>query len=470
MTIADPPAVAAAQRAALAPEAGPSKAERAGIAAFFALVIVFGAVVEMRSAFLTHRRTDLDVYLRAAWAVRAGADIYTITDENQWHYHYPPLFAIAMVPLADPPPGADRTGTLPFAVSVAVWYALNVVFLALAAHLLAGALEKASADPAVRSQPRGRHRWWALRMIPIAACSTAIGATLARGEVNLLLLLMLCATAAAVIRGRSWQAGLWLAGAICLKLIPALLLLYPLWRRNVRMLGGCAMGLAVGFVLVPVAVFGPLRALEYYREWNRVLIEPALVGGRDQSRTRELVGITSTDSQSFQTIIYNTWHLPETLFLDRGDRPAHLTTPIRAAHWLLGGLMSAATLWAAGAAAGGALAELLLLGALMIVMILLSPVCHLHYFALALPLVMGLVAAAWEESGTEPLSAGWRALLAWNVAGNGLPHLPGLQLLKDLGLAMYTALLLWVAGLAVLWKRRQVPLARSAAIAQTSER
>ena len=49
--------------------------------------------------------TDLQVYLRAAWAVRSGADLYTIIDDNQWHYHYPALFAILMTPLADPPAG-----------------------------------------------------------------------------------------------------------------------------------------------------------------------------------------------------------------------------------------------------------------------------------------------------------------------------------------------------------------------------
>ena len=34
--------------------------------------------------------TDLHVYLRAAWAVRAGADIYDVVDDNRWHYQYPP--------------------------------------------------------------------------------------------------------------------------------------------------------------------------------------------------------------------------------------------------------------------------------------------------------------------------------------------------------------------------------------------
>src|SRR5262249_4845534 len=81
---------------------GLSKWQRVGIGLFLAGFIVFGPLVELRSAFLKRRMTDLGVYLRAAWAVRSGDDLYTITEENGWHYHYLPLFAIVMTPLADP--------------------------------------------------------------------------------------------------------------------------------------------------------------------------------------------------------------------------------------------------------------------------------------------------------------------------------------------------------------------------------
>src|SRR5690349_17879964 len=77
--------------------------ERWGLYAVFMTVLVFGGVVEFRSAFLRRHMTDLGVYLRAAWAVRSGEDLYDITDDNHWHYQYPPLFAILLVPLADPP-------------------------------------------------------------------------------------------------------------------------------------------------------------------------------------------------------------------------------------------------------------------------------------------------------------------------------------------------------------------------------
>src|SRR5438876_9234519 len=117
-----------------------SRWQRGGLALCLVVVVLFGVLVEMRSAYLTRRMGDLGVFLRTAWAVRTGQDIYTVTDNNGYHYHYPPLFAILLVPLADPPPGAERSWTVPYAVTVAIWYAFSVLCVVIAVHWLAGAL------------------------------------------------------------------------------------------------------------------------------------------------------------------------------------------------------------------------------------------------------------------------------------------------------------------------------------------
>ncbi len=95
-----------------------SKLHVIGLSLLLITIIVFGAITEYRSAFLKMRRTDIGPYLRAAWSVRTGGDMYKITDDQGWHYTYPPLFAILMTPLADPPHGEDRTGYLPYEVTV----------------------------------------------------------------------------------------------------------------------------------------------------------------------------------------------------------------------------------------------------------------------------------------------------------------------------------------------------------------
>jgi hypothetical protein len=419
-----------------------------GLALLAVVVIAFGVLVEIRSAFLKRRMGDLSVFMRAAWAVRSGADLYQVTDENDFHYHYPPLFAILLVPLADPPPGVSQPWTVPYPVTVALCYAGNVLCLALAVHLLASALERSSPDPSARGVPRGGRRWWALRVLPVLACLPPVGHTLMRGQVNLLLLLLLCGAAAATLRGRSWRAGLWLSGAVCLKVIPALLLAYPLARRDVRCLAGCALGLAVGLGAVPAAVFGPARTVAYYREWVHVLVGPGLSpgGDSDPARDNELIKITATDSQSFQAVFHNA------LYPDRATRLPFPSAGVRAAHWLAAGLMTALTLLAARRGRGDGPGEVIAFGALSVTMVLASPVCHLHYFAASVPLVMGCLAASWERSGAARLGAGALLLGAANVAANTLPNLPGMLVLRDGGLATAAALLLWGTGVVLLWR------------------
>src|SRR5262249_43626415 len=206
--------------------------------------------------------TDFAVYLRAAWAVRSESDIYTVTDENGWHYHYPPLLAIVLVPFADPPPGFDRAGILPFGVSVAFWYILNVALLFWGLHRLASILElRLAAKAALEGHPTptaGSEAMLrrvdpmtiglALRLLPLLICLAPVGHTLMRGQVSVILFFLMVEMIHATARHKRWRSGFWLAGAICLKIIPAFLLIYPLWRRDWRSLGGCVVGCALGGV------------------------------------------------------------------------------------------------------------------------------------------------------------------------------------------------------------------------------
>ena len=430
----------------------PRRWERWGVIGLLMAAIGFGVVVELRGALLHRPLTDVQVYFRAAWAARTGADLYTITDDNRWHYQYPPLLAILLMPLADAPGGVDRTGLIPFAVSVGLWYVFSMVCLVAGVHGLACALEETSPDSNVRSQPAGCRRWWALRLIPILACLPTIGATLARGQVNLLVLALLCFMAAATLRGRSWRAGLWLAGAVSLKVIPAFLILYPLWRRDFRCLLSCALGLVLGLGIIPVLWLGPQRTLDEYREWNQVLLRPALGQGEDQSRAKELLEMTATDSQSLMSLIHR-WRYPDLL-----TRPPHAEPGTTLIHWLGGGLLTVLTLVIAGGRASRQrLPAVLLLGLLMLLMVLLSPVCHPHYFCLALPLIMGLVAADMETTGHSRLAPPLKLLLIVYVVSNALTH-SSLPALREAGLSGSVCLCLWLVGVVVLRKRQLSPL------------
>jgi hypothetical protein len=428
--------------------------ERWAIAAFLLLFLVFGVEVERRSAFMRRRMGDLGCYLRAAWAVRTDHNPYDFPDDNGWHYNYPPLFALLLTPLADPPPGYDTDGMTPYAVSVAVFYILNLLCLVLIVHGLASALERSSSDAAVRLTPVGCRRWWLLRTLPTIACLPCIGHTMMRGQANLVLLLCIAGLMVCLINGRRLTAGLCLAGAACLKIYPLYLLLAPLRRRDGRCFAGAVLGLLLGILLIPAACLGPTRTIGLYRDLANVLVLPALGLGEDRSRADELTQVVSTDSQSFQAVMHNTLHPdPDRRRAEAPDASA----PVRLAHWLIGGTLTLLTLAAARKPSSRTGEGVVLwIGALSLIMILLSPVCHTHYFVLELPLLMALQWRSWRRRGdvsgpligrsNSPLDLPTLSLFVFVIVGNSVPQIPALQLLRDRGAATYTGLVVWLAA------------------------
>lgn len=281
-----------------------------------------------------------------------------------------------------------------------------------------------------------------------------------RGQVNMLVLLLFCGMIACLIKGQSVRGGLCLAGAICIKLYPAFLLIYALWRRDWRFLGGCALGMFAGLILIPLVVFGPGRTYALYKSYAEVLIGPALGISDNPSRALELTNVVATDSQSIQAAIHNT------LYPDRYQRPRQPAGWVLGVHWLLGGVMTLLTLFAAGRKRGtSALNSAFLLGALLLIMLFLSPVCHLHYFVFAIPLVMGFLAQ--EMDSGRGLSWGLVLIFLLNLIAEALPNLPGLELSRDLATALYGGVLLWLVAVHRLRRQTRVfaPLGQATRLA-----
>jgi hypothetical protein len=446
-----------------------------GLAVFAVLLVAFGCITEVRGAFQRTRKTDAGVYFRAAWAVRTGVDLYRIEDDNGWHYHYPALFAIVMTPFADPPQGNDRSGMLPYPVALGLWYVTCLVCLFGAVHLLAGALEETSRDPRVRGLPRYCERWWALRMLPIMICLLPIGRDLARGQVGMPWLLLLCGTAAAMLRGQKLRSGLWLAGAICLKIIPALLLLVPLLRRDWRMLSGCALGLVIGLILIPTVVLGPRQTLYAYQSVVSEVLLPGLEADTGGSRGHELTGIAVNSSNSPRVVVHNILHP------DRATRPQEAGWAARLIHWLGAALLIAFTCIVGqrrhlhplsvpvgpspharpsldeepGPGPGLARGDrrqnavdrqgVMLLAALSLVTLMVSPVYYPHYFSIAVFPVMLLLALSWEAHGYPSCPRNYQWLFIGIILTHLLTVTPGFWPLRDFGLVLFTTLWLWWA-------------------------
>jgi hypothetical protein len=205
----------------------------------------------------------------------------------------------------------------------------------------------------------------------------------------------------------------------------------------------------LGLVVIPGVYLGPTRTLECYREMTRTVLMPGLGGGDDASRAAELTNQTATEGQSILTALHNSLHY------DLATRPAKASPTLRYFSYLIGALLTLTALFAFGwRRRDDGTDVVLLFGLLALNMLLISPVCHLHYFSLLLPMVMALTAARWQKSEDVALGPWLMGALMVNGIANVLPQLPDMNLWRDCGSAMYGSLTVWLLAVAVLWRRR----------------
>ncbi len=417
--------------------------ERKALFGLLVLVSALGVLVVHRSAFQESRRTDATVYFRAAWALRAGANIYEVPDDNNLHYAYPPLLAILLAPLADGPAVAPRAGMLPYPVSISLWILLSVAATFLALHWFAQGLEESATDPALRNPPAGCRRWWMNRVLPFLICAAPVGCTFSRGQVTPFLLACIAGMYLALVRGRHFRSGLWLAAAICLKVIPALLVLYPLWRRDGRSLAGVLVGAVVGAVLIPALALGPQQAVEVNRQFVEHVLKPGLDLGGESTLFEEMMSMRRTGCQSLRAILHNYQHWDRTT---RPDRPNTLTTlgHYGSALVLVGGMVLAFG-WRRP---DDSLRTLTMLGGLLTVMILISPESHTHYFCFPIPLIMALahgsVAARPERLWPTARTLG---ILLFAGVSYALVMIPFWEMRREAGIPLWGSLVLWTAAI-----------------------
>lgn len=443
-----------------------SKLQKTGLYSLLLLFIVFGIVVELRGALQTKRKTDVGVYFRAAWAMRTGNDPYSITDDRGWHYIYPPLFAIAMTPLADPPSGMNRTGYLPYEASVGLWYILTLFIGFFGVHILAKALEKTSRDPVVREQPAFCRRWWALRILPVLILLIPIGRSQVRGQIGLVIAFLVCGAMAALLYGKRFRAGLWLSAAICIKIIPAFLLLVPAWRRDWKMLSGTVIGLLLGIIIIPVITMGPSKVKDGYKSFYRETLLAGIKGDTEGSRGAELTGITSTDSNSPMVVMHNI------MYPNIKTRPDTAAKGVRAIHWLIAIIMTLFTLLATGWKSSrnrfiGKIdadpREALFLCALLPIMFTASPVFHPHYVSMLIPLVTVVIAILWNRYSYQNMPLLWKIIFWSLVATHLLTSIDSGVFLyfRDFGFVLFSTILLWAGSVYLLHRTANVKLGTS---------
>jgi hypothetical protein len=202
-------------------------------------------------------RTDFTVYHEAGRAILAGTNIYKVKNPRGWVYQYLPAFALAFVPLA------------PLNVFWAslIWYLLSV---AMFVHTL-----WLSVRLARKYYPNHRcPDFWVGALTAILILWPTLSA-LARGQASIMLMWLVTWSVWLHAQGRPWRAGLALAGAIVLKIFPALLMLYWAAKRQWGMVTATMVWLFVLIWVVPSAVLGPRVNHALLHQWVTKVAMPA---------------------------------------------------------------------------------------------------------------------------------------------------------------------------------------------------
>jgi len=239
------------------PTAGKSVRRRAIIMIAAALCALVTAA--MIGKFLARDFKDAAVWYDAGQRVLTGQTLAQLP-----HYRYPPTFAVLVAPLC----------VFGFGWFFFSWYALNVLLFGLSVRA-AGSLVSPSAETGAATW-----RWLAALLVAVFAIDN-----LFLGQTNILIMVLIYGAFVEVARGRAcpareWRAGLPLGGAIAIKVFPAPLLAYFLYRARVRVVGSALVWCAFFLVILPAPARGFRRNLAEVSDWGRRVVMPYLSRGQ----------------------------------------------------------------------------------------------------------------------------------------------------------------------------------------------
>ena len=206
-------------------------------------------VVIYAAHHVTRGMGDFKVYQRAAQRMLAGEAIYRLEDPHR--YLYAPVVTFLFLPL----------GVMPRLAGKTFWIVANLALLVAIFRSTARLL-----FPDGRAPPG----FYALVLL---LSFRFIDNNLGHGQLNILLLWLILRAYVDASRGRYAPAGIALAGAIAAKIVPGVLLMQILLRRQWRFAAWTAIGIAV-LMAVPVLWWGSAYP-QVLRDWAAVVIDQA---------------------------------------------------------------------------------------------------------------------------------------------------------------------------------------------------
>ena len=156
-------------------------------------------------------------------------------------YSYPPLFHLLIACFS----------WMPLGVASACWYVFCSACAIFSVRMLAALCDL-----------RGR-----FLVLAVLVSTGLMVNDLLMGNANLVILLCIVSGLYLFCRGREFGAGSALAAGAALKLIPALLVIYFLWKARVRVVVGAAICFVVCVAVLPPLLVGPASGTKLTRNW-----------------------------------------------------------------------------------------------------------------------------------------------------------------------------------------------------------
>jgi hypothetical protein len=282
-----------------------------------------------------------------------------------------------------------------------------------------------SADATGARTPLAAHETPASLAPLVTACALALPPIIIAAQFNqlsFLVLALLLGGADALERGRERRAGVLLAAAGVIKLLPLLFALWLVLKRRWRALAAYVAAAAALALLPPLLLFGPQRTREYHAQWVRHNLSGAPAHGMVDPGLPE--HFIDRRNQSIGSV------LARLLWPGHPYRVAHQPLQLSretciALAWGIKAVLLAALIWATrrplnrggpGVVAAGR-REIALY---MLAMLVLSPLVRQYYLIWALPALLVLLQAA--ARGATPAQR-WIGRAAAGLWIAGLPAL-----------------------------------------------
>jgi len=137
-----------------------------------------------------------------------------------------------------------------------VWVLLNTVLLIVIVRWIATQFVETASQP-----------WWVGQALPLLLCAGVIYEHARFNQVSVVILFLLLWAYRLLERGRDIGAGMVIAVATIIKLMPGLFLPYLVYRRRWKALGTAVAAILAIDLLGSLVVFGPDRTVSYHKRW-----------------------------------------------------------------------------------------------------------------------------------------------------------------------------------------------------------